>query len=236
MGKKELNIVSKQNGYLLLLLLLFVFSSRMKSAAQQFTIDTIAASIRNYVDTIPEITVYGKRIDRNAKIITYSSFSKGNYFREGKVYIGASYLKIGTTDIFPFCVPINNEKGFEIQIDSIFIKGSKLQSPKIILLFNLYKDNKLYETQSASETYYRKNKTNVFIFDSGFRLPKGESYLAFNYRFSKMPFDFYVKTNTHIKGTVYSYNRERNDFQLTPAADEVSIYTPQIKIFCSITE
>jgi hypothetical protein len=85
----------------------------------------------------------------------------------------------------------------------------------------------------------------------GFRLPKGKSYLSFNDEFIDTPFDFAAKTNTRIKGALYSYNKERDECQITDSVqssyqdkpgdtgivstkEDPIDSSPQIKIFYSL--
>lgn len=233
----------------LLFLLSFSLFIREKAIAQQFKIDTAIAQSRPQVDTIPEITISGKRLAPLERIITYSTFTHNFLFHNRSITIGSSFSKKGIAYIFPDCIPINNEKGFAVQIDSIYIRGSNMSPDKVELYFNLYKENKRYQTQAAT-TFYRKKKLNVFVFEKGFRLPKGKSYLSFNYKFIDTPFDFKIKTNTRITGALYSYNEQRNEFKLTDSVrtyytdkpndswmesteDNPRFSSPQVKIFCS---
>lgn len=219
--------------------------------AQHFTIDTATTIFQKQPDTIPEIMVYGKRLNPNEKIITFSTFEHSfllNNLR--RITTSSSFFKENTIYIYPFCIPISNKKGFAVQIDSIYIKGSNMPPDKVLLYFNLYKDNKRIQTQTASK-FHRRKKINVFIFNQSIRLPEGESYLSFDYKLIDTPFDFTIATNSLINGVLYSYNKERNEFNLTDSV--LSYYdnkpedhwiestknnphfsAPQVKIFCSL--
>lgn len=107
--------------------------------AQQFRIDTMITAPGNNVGTIPEITVYGKRINPNEKVIIYATFRSNFPFHNSGLSVGSFAFEKDSTNIFPLCVPINNEKGFAVQSDSIYIKGSNIPPDKILLFFNLYK-------------------------------------------------------------------------------------------------
>ena len=216
--------------------------------AQQFTIDTVLTTGQKPVDTIPEVVVYGKRLKPDEKVITYSTFRRSFLFNNQSYGVNSTYSEKDSTYIYSLCIPINNQKGFAVQIDSIYLKGSNMPSDKIQLYFNLYKDNKRLQTQTATK-FYRKKKFNVFVFSQGIRLSKGESYLSFNYKFIDTPIDFTVKTNPRITGALYSYNKERNEFKLIdsvltthgnkskgrmePTENYPYFSAPQVKIFCS---
>lgn len=243
-----MNFLNKQftcSSVVLFFLMFFLYKT---THAQQFIIDTVLTTGQKSVDTIPEITVYGKRLKPDEKVITYSTFRRNFLFNNRGVGMNSTYFELDSIYIFPLCIPINNQKGFAVQIDSIYLKGSNLPSDKIQLYFNLYKDNKRLQIQTATKSYRRK-KINVFVFGQGIRLPKGESYLSFNYKLIDTPIDFTVKTNPRITGALYSYNKGRDEFQLIDSVmityDDKSknhiestennphASAPQVKIFCS---
>jgi hypothetical protein len=176
----------------------------------------------------------GEQLKPKKKIIIYSTFSDNIFFHNRKLYIDDSGLKNGASSLFPLCIPINNQKGFNLQIDSIYIKGSNIASSDIFIMFQLYKENKLIASKAAKGDFCRKKKINTFVFENGFKVPQGRSYLSFNYQYRGSAFDFFVMTNTKIHGTSYFYNKDRDEFKLTHTDDYVPISTPQVKIFCSI--
>lgn len=224
------------------------FAQLSKTKIAQFNIDTTNTLVGKPVDTIPAITVYGKRMNPDEKIITYATLRRNSLFSNRGISINSASFEKDTIYIYPLCIPINNQKGFSVQIDSIYIKGSSMPSDKILLYFNLYKDNKRLRTQTATK-FYRRKKFNVFIFGQGIRLPKNESFLSFNYKFIDTPFDFTIKMNPRITGALYSYNEARNEFKLTDSVltthghkakgrmesteNDPLFSAPQVKIFCS---
>lgn len=243
-----MSFLSKQFTCSSVVLFFLMFFLHKTVAAQQFTIDTVMSTRQKTVDTIPEITVYGKGLKPDEKIITYSTLRRSFLFNNRGISINSTSFEKDTIYIYPLCIPINNQKGFAVQIDSIYSKGSGMPPDKILLYFNLYKDNKRLQTQTATK-FYRREKFNVFVFSQGIRLPKGESYLSFNFKFIDRPFDFTVERNPRITGSLYSYNKERNEFKLidsvlTTHGDKSSsrmestendplFSAPQVKIFCS---
>jgi hypothetical protein len=191
-------------------------------------------------------------MDPKERVIIYSTYRHSFPFHNSGLRISSAFFSKDSTYIFGFCVPINNEKGFAVQIDSIYIKGSSMPPEKVLLLFNLYQNNKRYQTQTATE-FHRQKRSNVFVFGKGLRLPKGESYLSFNYKFLDTPFEFTVKTNTRIhgRGILYSYNKERDEFKqpdsvfmsysdkpahhwMEATENNPLFSSPQVKIFCSL--
>jgi hypothetical protein len=184
------------------------------------------------VDTIGTVEITGKR---EAKKTSFSTFTAKVSLHNAQ--FGFTNIEKDTLireRVLANAIQIQNTKAARVRLDSMLVKSTPFDTTKVTVMLNIYAAGKRYSSAKV-KLVKSKGKLSTLYFDTPVFLPAGTSYLGFTI-ITKAGFYFSFYTNTRLKGHLYAYNKERDEFTLLSLEDVPPITCPQIQLYYTRTE
>jgi len=172
------------------------------------------------VDTLTAVEISSKKIK---PVMEFSTFSKKLIGGNVK-----TWMKTNGDFFCPLAVRVVNSKGYKVRIDSIDVKSENFDTNKVKFSINLFYSGALKD-QSRITGLKRNGKVYSFKLVHPLILPADTSYLSYSFSLSEET-NFFIYTNSKIEGSLYSYNKDRNEFQIIEDNDLPFLGAPQFII------